>query len=70
MNRDQYMVLVGVVAGAAILLASKYLIVGTDAWNQVFAPGTVEPASLVAFHGPFLTGVKDCPKCSRFWGLA
>lgn len=60
----------GILFGIAGLLALKYLVVGLCAWDQAFHPGRIEPASLTAFYKPFLAGVRDCPQCSKFWGLS
>jgi hypothetical protein len=62
--------LIGALAGIGGILALKYLVVGLCAWDQTLHPGRIEPASLRAFQKPFLGNLKNCPKCSKFWGLA
>lgn len=41
-------------AGAGLLLAVKYVIVGLDAWNGTLHPGRHEDPSLTRFGKPFL----------------
>jgi hypothetical protein len=57
-----------VIAGAALLVLIKYLVIGLDAWNACCCSGRKEPESLVAFSKPLLSGAGDCKRCRAFWG--
>jgi hypothetical protein len=65
MNKRDF--LIGAVTGVAILLTLKYFVFGLNAWNGCLHPGRTEPASLIAFSEPCLTGVVKCERCSSFW---
>ncbi len=67
MKIDYSSFVVGMVAGMALLIVLKYGVFGLNAWNECFHEGRQEPASLIAFSEPCLTGIAKCEHCSQFW---
>lgn len=59
MNAHQKTLIAGAVAGVAVLLVVKYVIVGLKAWNAALHPGRQDDPTGI-FYCPFLRLTGPC----------